>query len=633
MAFDGRGGKPMIDEWGALLPGQRVAGYEIRRKLGQGGFGIAYEAINEDLGVKAAVKEFFPRELVGRSGSAVTVREGEYRDFYARFLNRFVEEARTLHKLDHPNIVKVRHFERANNTAYVVMDFIDGANLRAWLDAQPGPLTEAQLRRIFAPVMDALTYVHGENVLHRDLSPLNIMVDRAGKPWLIDFGAFKSMWKDQPRRTTVLAANPSYAPPEQVDEMSGQEHGPFTDVYALAATMYEAVSGRRPVSAISRTTALAYGRPDPLTPLAELQTNGMSDAVKRAIMNGLTVDPMKRTPTVAALKADAGWEQTSAGGDTEARASRGKWKEAQSDDREILRPDDNAQVASLTGTGKQPDRKGEPADVVAHRGNVWPALVWLVLAPLSTYLLAVLSTFLGPGEEFAAAGLAAGSVASVAAAMVLSRWRRPGRTSIEAAIYWIGSSALVGFFLGPVLHFTNAVKFPSAFVVGLIAFLAGSASYLVYRTQSGSSEVLPPHDIALDASLTGSTGRSATGAGWWVGLAWLGLASIGTTLLASLFDAVKWKIVDTLEGGIATGMILGSIASVAAAVGLVRLRRPSRTSLELGIYWLGSAAMVGFLLWPVLDIMRIIRHPASIVFGFAAFLIGGGAYFVYRNRL
>lgn len=295
------------DEWGALLPGQRIAGYEIRSKLGQGGFGIAYEAFNADIQVRAAIKEFFPRDMVARSGTAVTVRDGESKGFYERFLGRFVEEARAVAKLRHPNIVSVRHFERANNTAYLVMDFIDGVNLKAWLEAHRGKLSEHTLREIYAPVIDALTYVHSQNMLHRDVSPMNIMIDRAGKPWLIDFGAFKDTWKEQPRRTSLLAANPAYAPPEQSDAMGGQEHGPFTDVFALAATMYESIAGRRPAPAGSRTAAVATGRPDPLAPLGEGNAVRCDPAVNTAIMSALALRAEARPQSMPTFASQLGW--------------------------------------------------------------------------------------------------------------------------------------------------------------------------------------------------------------------------------------------------------------------------------------------------------------------------------------
>lgn len=478
----------MIDEWGALLPGQRIAGYEIKRKLGQGGFGIAYEAFSEDLGVRAAIKEFFPRELVGRSGSTVTVREGEFREFYGRFLNRFVEEARTLHTLDHGNIVKVKHFERANNTAYVVMDFIDGANLKAWLDARRGAIGEAELRRIFEPIMDALSYVHAQNILHRDLSPLNIMVDRTGKPWLIDFGAFKSMWKEQPRRTTVLAANPSYAPPEQVDEMAGQEHGPFTDVYALAATMYEAVSGRRPVPAVSRTTALAYGRPDPLTPLAELPTIEASRALMTAIMRGLVVDPRRRTQTVAALKADAGWEQSAASGAAGGRASEPEAKPERSVVSKTSPIGEAARVTPSGGAGKTAGDDVEVAEAASRRGGGWLALAWLVLAALATLGLGIVFQVLkwrivDRLEGGLATGFVAGTIASVVVAVVLSLKRRPHRTSTELAVYWLGSAAIIGLCVWPVLDVVWGIRHPTSSGLGLAAFLIGGVAYLAYRNR------------------------------------------------------------------------------------------------------------------------------------------------------
>lgn len=155
--------------------------------------------------------------------------------------------------------------------------------------------------------MDALAYVHDHDMLHRDISPANIMVDARGKPWLIDFGAFKEMWKDQPRRTTMQAANPAYAAPEQLDEMAGQGHGPFTDIFALSATLYEAIAGRKPSSAMSRTVSLVSGRADSLEPLGQVAAISCHPAVVATVTRGLSLSPSARPQSIAEMRQEMDW--------------------------------------------------------------------------------------------------------------------------------------------------------------------------------------------------------------------------------------------------------------------------------------------------------------------------------------
>lgn len=296
-----------VDEFGALVPGSIVAGYEIRRKLGQGGFGIAYEGYNRDLAHRAAIKEYFPHSLVARQGAGVVPRSASDRTDFAQFLDRFVAEARALNRLDHPSIVKVRHLERANGTAYVIMDFIEGGSLAGWLAENGRALDDQTFRRFFEPLLSALAYVHGQNLLHRDISPVNIMVDSRQGPVLIDFGAFKEGWVQRPGRSTVIVANPAFAAPEQLLPMPGAEHGPFTDLFALAATMYFVLSGAPPEGSPSRAHAKAISGSDPIEPLANAARVRCSRRVLDAIERALRLNARERPQTVADFAEALGW--------------------------------------------------------------------------------------------------------------------------------------------------------------------------------------------------------------------------------------------------------------------------------------------------------------------------------------
>lgn len=297
----------LVDEYGALLPGARVAGYVVRKKLGQGGFGIAYEAFNEDLGHRAAIKEYFPDGLVSRNGTTVVPRPGKASDVYQQFLGRFIAEARTLNKLDHPGIVKVRHLERANETAYLVMDFVEGTNLASWLERNADAVDDRRLRAVIEPVMDALAYVHDRKLLHRDISPTNIMINRSDRPILIDFGAYKENWQEKPGGSTLVAANPAYAPPEQLSGRKGTVHGPFTDVFALAATLYQAIAGVPPEPSGDRSREVSIGAGDPYQPVESVARMPCPPEVFKAIDQALRLNPSERPADVSAFRRALGW--------------------------------------------------------------------------------------------------------------------------------------------------------------------------------------------------------------------------------------------------------------------------------------------------------------------------------------
>ncbi|HPG88232.1 MAG TPA: serine/threonine-protein kinase [Hyphomicrobium sp.] len=238
----------------ALPGGTELAGdYKIDRVLGAGGFGVTYLADEMALSRKVSIKEYFPSDFAARdtNGSANPRSENCTGD-YSWGLERFIEEAQTLAKFNHSNIVRVYRTFRANNTAYMVLHFEEGQSLKSWLKGLNRAPRQKELDAIIAPLLDALQIIHKAEFLHRDIAPDNIIIRKAGDPVLIDFGAARSDIAAHSKTKTVSAlVKPGYSPYEQYAETSKQQ-GPWTDIYALAATLYHAVTGKRPPDSPSR---------------------------------------------------------------------------------------------------------------------------------------------------------------------------------------------------------------------------------------------------------------------------------------------------------------------------------------------------------------------------------------------
>lgn len=234
----------------ALQDGTRLRGYTIERILGAGGFGITYRARDVSLETTVAVKEYFPVQLAYREGDqTVSSRStGGTDDLYDWGMQKFRYEADSLAKLNHPNIVGVNHMFGANNTAYMVLDFIDGQSMKEWLLKLGRSPTQAELEGLLFPLLDALESIHHAGLLHRDIAPKNIMLNKSLNPILIDFGAVRLLVA-QHSQTVANMLTPGYAPCEQY---SNRGQGPWTDIYALAATFYEAISGFIPPDAPER---------------------------------------------------------------------------------------------------------------------------------------------------------------------------------------------------------------------------------------------------------------------------------------------------------------------------------------------------------------------------------------------
>jgi serine/threonine protein kinase len=241
----------------ALPDGTELVGdYRIKRVLGAGGFGITYLADEKALARLVTIKEYFPADFAARRATNASPRSQEVAGDYQWGLDRFIEEAQTLARFDHPNVVRVHRYFRANNTAYMVLHFEEGGSFKSWLRGLKRAPRQAELDTMVAPLLDALEIIHKANFLHRDIAPDNIMVRRDGSPVLIDFGSARGHIASHSRTVSALV-KPGYSPYEQYATTTSSQ-GPWTDIYALGATLYHAITGKRPPDAPSRILSDEY---------------------------------------------------------------------------------------------------------------------------------------------------------------------------------------------------------------------------------------------------------------------------------------------------------------------------------------------------------------------------------------
>ena len=284
------GATPPEVDYVSLKAGQLIGRYEIVSVLGQGGFGITYRARDVQLGREVAIKEYLPSALaVRQDGSTVLPRTTKMADDFGWGRDRFVTEGRTLASLHRvPAIVQVFDFLEANGTAYIVMELLSGATLEDRINTG-GRLKPEEVDRILWPLLDGLEQVHAAGFLHRDIKPANILLDAAGNPTLIDFGASRAAMVGRTAAMTAIFT-PGYAAAEQ---MTSAKQGPWTDIYGLAATIYHAIAGKAPPNAFDRMLDDAYD------PLGKLAPAGFSPGVLAGIDAGLAVAARDRPQSIA----------------------------------------------------------------------------------------------------------------------------------------------------------------------------------------------------------------------------------------------------------------------------------------------------------------------------------------------
>src|SRR4051812_13581319 len=291
------------DAYPDALPAQyRLHWYVIERVLGQGGFGITYLARDTNLDQPVAIKEFLPAEVAARRAEAVRARTGEQQERYRWGLDRFIREARTLARFDHPNIVRVHSVFELNNTAYMVMRFEEGETLAALLERRHG-LGEADLLRVVLPILDGLELVHNAGFIHRDIKPDNILIRSDGTPVLLDFGSAR--YAAGLSRTVTILVAPGYAPFEQYYS-SGENQGPWTDIYSLGATCYRAIAGRAPLDAIARSKGILGSTQELLVPATAVGSGRYSERLLKAIDHALAFAEKERPQTIGEWRRELG---------------------------------------------------------------------------------------------------------------------------------------------------------------------------------------------------------------------------------------------------------------------------------------------------------------------------------------
>ncbi|MCX7645766.1 MAG: serine/threonine protein kinase [Rhodobacteraceae bacterium] len=286
-----------VDE---LKPGSKLlhGQYTIERFLNAGGFGITYLARNS-LDRVVVIKECFPGNFCRRTQNIVTARSRAHEAQFAHIVRLFVQEAKSLSRLVHPNIVGVHQVFEENDTAYMAIDYVDGRDLLAIIETDRASLTPAFVVTILRKLLGAVAFIHDNGMLHRDISPDNILISRSGEPILIDFGAARQQATKVGGKalSALRVVKDGYSPQEFY--VAGSNQTGSSDLYALAATFHHVISGEVPPSSQSRLVAIAEGSPDPYKPLAG-RFSGYPPGFLAAIDKAMNILPKDRLPSAHA---------------------------------------------------------------------------------------------------------------------------------------------------------------------------------------------------------------------------------------------------------------------------------------------------------------------------------------------
>jgi serine/threonine protein kinase len=276
-----------------LSRGTKLCGgqYVIDEYLNSGGFGITYLA-RDSLSRKVVIKECFPGAMCFRANQTVRLRSKSGELEFAKILDLFEKEARALSELQHPRIVGVHQIFHDNGTAYMALDYVEGRDLLQIMRDQPERFEPDDIRRLLINLLDAVAYVHDHGILHRDISPDNILLEEDNSPVLIDFGAARENAARVSRvLSKILTVKDGYSPQEFY--LAGSKQEASSDLYALAATFYHLVSGKPPPSSQLRLAAVAKKMKDPLD-LLESSVKGYDRHFLHAINRCLSIFPAER---------------------------------------------------------------------------------------------------------------------------------------------------------------------------------------------------------------------------------------------------------------------------------------------------------------------------------------------------
>ncbi len=429
----------------ALKPGHRLLWYRIDRILGQGGFGITYLGTDTNLDQRVAIKEYLPMELAVREGDhSVHPASQAQEDGFTWGLDRFLSEARTLAKFDHPSIVRVLSVFEEHNTAYMVMRFEEGRSLQEIIAREQ--LSEGQLTDIAGALLQGLAIVHAAGFIHRDIKPANIYIRADGTPVLLDFGSARQSVGAQTRTLTSLVS-PGFAPFEQYYAKSDQQ-GPWTDLYGLGATLYRSVTGKPPADALARGEALLKKQADTLEPAAVLAAPGYSPGFLAAIDKALRFAVDERPQNAQEWRADFGAAETAAGAPAVAGTAPPTAKAESEIATELAQPCDHSSREAFLGShnAEYYRRRFKRFDGQA----AWRRASWLWPAALCTfawllYRRMYVGAFLGYPVVVAVTAVAASFLASLITAGQLPGFAY-GLIVLAIAVL------LPGFFAGAVYH-------------------------------------------------------------------------------------------------------------------------------------------------------------------------------------
>jgi serine/threonine protein kinase len=268
-----------------LPPGVSIDTYRISRTIGKGGFSLVYLAEDEETGDEVVIKEYMPKKLARRTNSLRLVPiEDMYTERFYRGRKLFFQEAGALAALRHPNIVRVLGFVLANNTAYMVMQYERGKNLGRYIHERKGGLSASFIFQVFLPILDALALIHSRSLLHLDVKPGNIHLRHGNVPLLLDFGAVHLLSRGRTPSGHVVTAG--YSPVEQY--YRGGRIGPWTDVYAVGASMRTCIAGKTPPPAVGRRSK------DTLTPAKQQFRDRYPSFLLEAVDWAMDMDPVRR---------------------------------------------------------------------------------------------------------------------------------------------------------------------------------------------------------------------------------------------------------------------------------------------------------------------------------------------------